>query len=264
MQLSRLVVSSACVGLVGALVLASSPAHAQKGRGTPPATKGTPTTTTESTSASATTEPKPEPESNERKKNGLLFSLEFGVGRSSLNAFSDSLDFDKAAANGLLYGIGAGVRLNDIRLGLRFRSQSTTEFTLWSALVEAGYGIKLEPLEPIFLLHLGYSWNQELERATISGSLPPGNLLQPEVDLHSFVIGAEVNALYSINQTVKVGPFIGFDFLVVERDQVPFAQSIFPGGTSQAFKDKPLYNEEGHGTGYNLNLGIRGVLDFGF
>ena len=268
----RLAVASA---LVSALTMLTNPANAQK-RDAKPATPSSSTTSadpsTAATATSPTTPAKPadpvtppnDETKDERKKHGLLFNAEFGVGRTSLAGFSDSLSFDKFAANGLMYGVGAGVRLGDVRLGARFRSQSTTEFTMWSLLAEAGYGIKLEPLEPIFLFHVGYSWNQQLERATISSSLPPGNLLKPEVDLHTLVLGAEVNALYSINQAVKVGPFIGFDFLIVKRDQVDLPQSIFAGQTTSGYTNLPLYNEDGHSVGYNLNLGIRGVLDFGF
>ena len=203
------------------------------------------------------------PDTPERiRTRGLLFSGDFGITRSSLG--SGTLDFDKSAANGLLYGIGAGVRFGDLRLGARFRSNSTTEFTLYSVVAEVGYGIKAKPLEPILFFRLGYSWKQQLERATISGSLPPGNLIEPEVRLHNFLLGLELNALYHVNEAVRIGPFLGADLLIVQRDKVGFPQTIFPGQSVSTYEALPLYNETGHSVGYNLNLGIRGALDFGF
>lgn len=278
----RLVVASALVSALSIASVASAdqaptpPASGTTGApGTPkaqgkPAAAPTTSTTTSTTTATTETkkeEPKKEEEAaddGKRKPHAVTLNLELGLTRSDLGAFSDSLGFDKTGANGLQYGVGAGVRLGDIRLGARFRSYSTTEFTLWSVMAEVGYGIKLEPIEPIISLHLGYAWNQEIERAVISGSLPPGNLIEPEVDLHSFLAGVEVNGLYSINQTVKVGPYLGFDLLVIKRDQANLPQSVFPGQSIAAYEVKPLYTDSGSGLGYNLSLGIRGVLDIGF
>ena len=56
-----------------------------------------------------------------------------------LAAIVDDSDLDRTHANGGLYGLSAGLRLRDVRFGFRWRVYDTTEFTLWTLALSAGF-----------------------------------------------------------------------------------------------------------------------------
>ena len=224
-----------------------------------------------SVGASATTTPAPAAEKKDEEKEttkeldgkrAVYLGLEFGFTRPDFGAFSDSTSLDRTGANGWLYGFGGGVRLDHLRIGARFRGLDTTEFTLWELMAEIGWGFGLRPVSPAIFLHAGYVFDIGLERSTMAKSLPQGNVLAPDVDVKGLVVGVEGSFAYYLSKTLRVGPFIGFDLLVVSRQKADVPQSIFP--ISEETRQQPLFAESGSGLGYTLNIGMRGAFDVAF
>jgi hypothetical protein len=205
-------------------------------------------------------------EKHKEKENprAVYLALDLGLLRSDVGGFTDRTALDRTGANGESYGIGGGVRFGALRLGARFRGMTTTEFELWSVQAQAGVGLPLRPLEPVLFAHAGYLWSQGFERSTVASSLPSGNILPPTVDVRGVIAGVEAFGGYWINDVVRLGPFAGFDMLFVSREKAPLPQTVLPGALPDEIRAKPLYNDSGSGLGYNINLGVRGVLDLGF
>lgn len=207
--------------------------------------------------------PKDEGEKEEKEANRAVFvSGDLAFARVDLGGISDNLSFDKPSANGLLYGLAAGLRLKDIRIGGRWRVHSTTEFDMWSVGGSIGYGLPIRPLSPVFTAIVGYVWDQKIERGVFSGSLPPGTVLAPDVDVNGLLVGLDLNASYWVSHFLRLGAFIGTDFMFLSRQQAQLPASIFP--IPDDFKNKPLYTDSGSSIAYTLNIGLRGAFDVGF
>lgn len=192
----------------------------------------------------------------------IYFSGDLAITRSDLGALSDNLGFDRTGANGFLYGLSGGLRLKDLRFGMRWRVYDTTEFTLWSFAVSAGYALPFRPLTPIFSGHVGYVFDQKIQPALFRSSLPEGNVLPPDVDVKGLLLGFDVNASYWITKFLRLGGFIGADLMVLHREKTPFPQSLF--GPTPEINAKPLYADSGSGLGLNVSIGLRGAFDIGF
>lgn len=192
----------------------------------------------------------------------IFFSGDFAFTRSDLGAISDSTGFDKTAANGLLYGLSAGLRLKDVRLGARWRVYDTTESTLWTFALSAGYGLPIRPISPVFSAHVGYVFDQHIEEALYRRSLPPGTLMPPNIEMRGLLVGVDVNASYWVTQFLRIGAFIGADAMFLHRDQATLPRSIY--GIPSEFVSNPLYTGSGSSIGLNLNAGLRGAFDIAF
>lgn len=238
-------------------------AKKEKKEEAPPASEEPKNTEGEAAAAEA---PKAEPEEersdDKEDKRAIYMSFDLAFARADVGGISDDTGFDKTGANGLTYSIAAGLRLRDLRFGGRWRPYSTTEFDLWSFMLEAGYGLPLRPISPVFFAHVGYVYEQEIQRAMIASSLPRGNVLTPNVDLRGVVVGAEAVGSYWITKFLRAGPYMGVDFLFLSREQVGTPQSIFP--VPDDVLARPLYSESGSGIGYVLSIGVRGAFDVGF
>jgi hypothetical protein len=224
----------------------------------PPAPAATPApapTAEASTTPAATETDKDDPRA-------VYLSADFGFARPDLGAFSDSLAFDKTKANGYLVGFGVGYRHKALRIGARFRDTSTTEFSLWSLMGEVGIGLPFRPLTPIIMVHAGYMFDAGIERAVVSSSLPPGNVLTPNIDLDGLVLGIEAQAAYSLSKFFRLGPFLGFDMTFLHRAQPRPPQSLFP--LTDETRNNALFGDSGSGVGYVINLGIRVTGDIAF
>jgi len=269
----------ACIGL--ASLLTAAPALAQTTPTKPAPAKTDPkaankdqkkasdadTQTAESqTKKDATTDaakPTDDKEKEEKEANRAVFvSGDIAFTRVDLGGISDNLSFDKPAANGLLYGFAAGLRFKDLRIGARWRAFSTTEYDLWSIAGSIGYGLPLRPLSPVFSAIVGYVWDQKIERSAFSSSLPSGTVLAPDVDVNGLLVGLDVNASYWISSFLRLGAFIGTDFMFLSRQQAALPGSIFP--ITDEFKNKKLYTDSGSGIAYTINIGLRGAFDIGF
>lgn len=207
----------------------------------------------------ATTDPDKEDKEATR---AVYVSANIAFARVDLGGISDNTSFDKPAANGLLYGLGAGLRFHDLRIGARWRVHSTTEFDMWSVGGELGYGLHMRPLSPVFTASVAYVWDQKIERGVFSSSLPNGTVLAPDVDVNGLLVGLDLCASYWLSTFLRIGPFIGTDFMFLSRNKAPLPSSIFP--ISDEFKNKPLYTESGSSIAYTLNIGLRGAFDVGF
>lgn len=214
--------------------------------------------------APAAEETKEEKEPEKEDKQAVYLSLDLGFTRPDVGGFSDTTGFDRTSANGFLAGLGIGYRREAFRVGARFRDLSTTEFSLWSIMAEIGYGLKARPLSPTFYLHVGYAFDNGIERGAFATKLPPGNInvLPPDVDLKGVIFGGEVVASYWVTKFLRVGPFLGFDFTALSRPQPPLPQSLFP--IPEEIRNNALFGDSGAGFGYVLSVGIRVTGDVGF
>lgn len=204
---------------------------------------------------------KAQPEEKEATR-AVFVSGDIAFTRIDLGGISDNLAIDKEGANGLLYGFAAGLRLQNLRVGARWRVFDTTEYNLWSIAGTVGYGLPIRPLSPVFSANIGYVWDQKIQPGAFSSSLPPGTVLPPDVDLRGLLVGLDVNASYWITKFLRVGAFIGTDFFFLSRPKANLPGTIFP--IDETFRDKPLYSETGSGISYTINLGLRGAFDIGF
>jgi hypothetical protein len=202
-----------------------------------------------------------DPEKEEPPK-AVYISADFGITRADLAAILDDTSFDRTGAFGLLYGLGAGVRLKETRIGLRWRIYDTTEFTLWTIGASFGVGLPLRPLSPVVSVHAGYVFDQRVQAGVMRGSLPEGVVLAPDVDVKGLLAGLDVTASYWFTKFLRLGPFIGADLMLLHRSQATYPRSIF--GTDPEIEAKPLYNESGSGLGLNVNIGLRGAFDIAF
>jgi hypothetical protein len=259
----------------GALV--SSSAQAQKPGASKPAPAGTSKTDEDPTKKDDPKKPATETTTAEDQKKksdeelidtdkveatkAIYISGDLGFTRSDLGAFSDNTGFDRTAANGVLYGLGAGYRVKGFRVGLRWRVYDTTEFSLWTVAASAGYALPLRPLTPIFSAHLGYVFDQKIQGNSFRSSLPEGNVLPPDVDVKGLLVGLDANASYWLTKFFRLGVFLGADVMFLHRSQAPFPQSLF--GPTPEISSKPIYTDSGSGIGLNVNLGVRGAFDIG-
>ena len=230
---------------------------------TAPAATTTPATTTDG-AASATTAPTERGDYSASKENrrAIYISVDFGFTRADVGALSDNTNFDRTGANGILAGLGIGYRHGPLRIGGRFRDASTTEFNLWSLMGEIGYGFPLKPITPVIFAHAGYMFDSGIERSVVASSLPPGNVLTPNLGLDGAVAGLEVLGNIHLSEFLRIGPFVGFDLTWLHRKQVDLPQSIVP--LTDATKNNPLYTDSGSGVGYVFSLGLRGTGDIAF
>ena len=192
----------------------------------------------------------------------VYFSGDVGVTRSDLGGISDNTGFDRTVANGLMYGLSTGLRLRDLRLGVRWRVYDTTEFALWTFALSAGYGLPLRPVSPVFSAHVGYVFDQDIQSALFQKSIAPGTVLPPDVDVKGLLAGIDINASYWVTRFVRLGVFIGADLMFLNRSKVAVPYSIF--GTPAEYSSLPLYSDSGSAIGLNINAGLRGAFDIAF
>ncbi len=199
---------------------------------------------------------------SQEAEKAVYISGDFGFTRSDLAALSDNTGFDKTGANGLLYGLSAGLRLKDLRLGARWRVYDTTEFALWTFALSAGYGLPLRPISPVFSAHVGYVFDQDIQQGLFRKSLAPGTYFPPDVDVKGLLVGVDVNASYWVTKFVRLGLFIGADLMFLSREKANVPPSI--AGVPAEYSSLPLYTESGSSIGLNFNAGLRGAFDIGF
>ncbi|HVH43859.1 MAG TPA: hypothetical protein VM925_16010 [Labilithrix sp.] len=192
----------------------------------------------------------------------IYFSGDLAFTRSDLGVIADNSGFDRTAANGVLYGLAAGLRLKDLRFGVRWRVYDTTEFALWNFSLSAGYGLPLRPVSPVFSAHLGYVFDQSIEPGLFTKSLPEGTQLPPNVDVKGILAGVDVNASYWVTRFLRLGLFIGFDLMFLSREKAALPQSIY--GVPPETPNNPLFSDSGTSLGLNMNAGLRGAFDIGF
>lgn len=242
---------------------ATAPAPAAAGKAAP-AQPSTATKQAESGVADAKppTDPAAAAEPEKESNRAIYLSADLGFQRVDIGGLTDNTGFDKTGANGLLAGLGIGYRYKEFRLGGRFRTSSTTEYSLWQVMGEIGWGLPLRPISPVFMVHGGYVFDVGVERSTIASSLPPSNILTPDVDLNGAMVGGEVSAPFYFTKFLRVGPFVSADVLFLHRSTVSTPQSLFP--TSDQTRSNALFNDSGSGTGYAIAIGIRGTGDISF
>lgn len=246
----------------------SSTAKKPEGGASAPASSGasdstqstmpTPKPGAQNPASDATAEKKEEAE----KKRAVYMNFDLGFTRPDLGGFSDNLGFDKTAANGATYAIGAGLRLGDLRFGAKWRAFDTTEFNLWAFMAEVGYSFPSRPFAPGIVAHLGYVKDEGLERRLFRNSLPPGALDAPDVDLRGAIVGAELQAMYWVSAFLRAGAYLGFDVLMLSRPRAGQPPALYP--VPDETLAKPLYSESGSGVGYALSIGARGAFDIAF
>ena len=195
-------------------------------------------------------------------KKAVFVTAELGYTRADLATIAaSSMAFDKASASGVLLGLTGGLRMNQMMYGLKYRVYDASTFTLWSFSASVAYVMKQRPLTPIIEGHLGYVFDQSIERDVFERSLPAGTILPPDVDVKGVLLGGEASGNYSLTTWFRVGAFLGFDFMFLSRARAPLPQSSF--GPTDDVATLPLYHDSGFGIGLNINLGLRGTFEIG-
>jgi hypothetical protein len=223
------------------------------------------TTTTETTEEPVEAVPaKPKPlDPDEVEPDKAVFILgDLGFTRADLGAIVDDTGFDRTGANGLQYGVSAGLRNKGFRYGIRWRVYDTTEFSLWSFAAMAGYALPMRPISPIFAAHLGYVFDHTLQSGLFRSSLPQGTILDPSVDVKGLMLGLDLSASYWVTNWFRLAPFVDVDFMFLSREQANPPPTLF--GPSPETSNIPLYKEAGFGLGLNVNLGVRASFDIGY
>lgn len=258
--LRRVVLTAGCLVVAESSALAQQLGVGQKQESKVVVTGPEPLPPDEAEAARRAEEVGPARDPNEEAARAIYVSGDIAYTRSDLGLIHDGLDFDRTGANGVLYGLAAGVRLKQWRFGLRWRVHDTTQFTLWSFALQAGYALKMRPVTPIFSAHLGYVFDQELQGSLFKSKLPDGNFIAPDVDVKGALLGVDVNAAYAVLPWLRVGAFVGADAMLLFRGHAPAPQSIY--GPVDTTGD-PLYSKAGNSVGLNVNAGFRGSFDIG-
>jgi hypothetical protein len=235
-----------------------------KAEGKPKATTNEAPSATAPEAKSSEAKPADEKELDTRAESAkaIFFSGDLAFTRSDLGGVSDSTGFERTVANGLLYGLSTGLRLKDTRFGARWRVYDTTEFTLWTIALSAGYSLPLRPVTPIFSAHLGYVFDQKVRPSLFRSSLPPETIIEPDVDVKGLLAGFDVNASYWVTQFFRLGAYIGADLMFLSRERANLPRSNFP--YPRETLSNSLYTDSGSSIGLNVNVGIRGAFDIGF
>jgi hypothetical protein len=221
------------------------------------------TTATPATPAPATPQVKDgEWDDTVESENAIFVTADLGYTRADMSTFAaSSMAFDHGSANGLLIGLTGGLRKKEWAYGLRYRVYDTSDFTLWSFSASVSYALKPRPVTPIIEGHLGYIYDQSIERAVFESSLPPSTVLKPDVDVKGVLLGGEGSANYWLTTWFRVGAFIGIDFMFLSRAKAPLPQSTF--GPTPESAELPLFKDSGFGIGFNVNAGLRGSFEIG-
>jgi hypothetical protein len=202
--------------------------------------------------------PEEEPKDVEAAR-AVFIGGDVGFTRGQLGIAPHDLGFDKTGANGENYGIFAGYRTSSLRLGARWRVQDTTEFDLWSFAATAGYAFSSRPWTPIVTLHLGYVFDEKLQAGLFRSSIPPGNVVLPDVELKGPFAGLDLAGEYWVSKEVRLGGFVGVDAMYLFRPRAETPQSLF--GPTPDFDRLALYSTSGSTLALMFNLGIRGEFD---
>lgn len=218
--------------------------------------------------AAAKTPPPPPPPKREEwddtveAAKAIFVTADLGYTRADMSTLAaSSMAFDTGSANGLLLGLTGGLRLKDLAYGLKYRVYDASNFTLWSFSASVSYALKPRPVTPIIEGHLGYVFDQSIDRKVFESSLPEGTILPPDVDVKGLLLGGEGSANYWLTTWFRVGGFIGLDFMFLSRARAPLPQSTF--GPTPEVETLPLYKDSGFGIGVNINVGIRGSFELG-
>lgn len=220
--------------------------------------------------AAAAAAPAPAPPPPEKKEwddtveaqKAVFITADLGYTRTDMSTIAaSSMAFDSGSANGLLLGLTGGLRLKDWAYGLRYRVYDASNFTLWTFSASVSYALKPRPVTPIIEGHLGYVFDQSIDRKVFESSLPEGTILPPDVDVKGLILGGEGSANYWLTTWFRVGAFIGLDFMFLSREKAPLPQSTF--GPTPEVETLPLYKDSGFGIGVNINVGLRGSFEIG-
>lgn len=209
-------------------------------------------------------QPAPEPPLDTDKveaERAIYFSGDIAFTRSDLGLLKDNTSFDRTDANGVLYGLSAGYRMKELRIGARWRVYDTTQFALWSVAASVGLSLPVRPLTPIFSAHVGYVFDQKIEGSVAKSSLPEETVLPPNINVKGLLAGVDINGSYWITKFLRLGAFVGADLMFLSREKADYPRS--PLGVDPLTFNKPLYTDSGSGVGLNISVGLRGAFDIG-
>jgi hypothetical protein len=211
-----------------------------------------PTSSTTDTPEVAATQAKLDEAEKKDSGRGLEWvwlNAEFGFEHLGLQTFSANGLVDAGIVGttqtGLMYGVGAGVRLVFITLGARFRIATLSAFDIWTLNGEAGLRIPLGKLEPHLSLGAGF--------ASI-GSFSASDLGGVERD-HVAITGYDVRAGggldYYVTPIFSVGASVTFEVLGLTRPGVGLGdiQNVANNGASSGTAQSEIYKVSGSSVG---------------
>jgi len=145
----------------------------------------------------------------------IWLNAEFGFEHLGLQTFSANNLVDAGIVGttqtGLMYGVGAGVRLVFVTLGARFRIATLSAFDVWTLNAEAGLRIPLGQLEPHLSLGAGFASLGSFSASDLGG-VSRGN-----VDITGYDIRAGGGLDYYVTPIFSVGASVTFEILGLSR-----------------------------------------------
>ncbi|HYP87794.1 MAG TPA: hypothetical protein VEQ59_06565 [Polyangiaceae bacterium] len=246
---SLLAISALVCWSVPAFAQQPAPAPAQSnlesgGLRPPEAVDSTPQTPPEAQTAATEKElEKADQEDSGRGLEWVWLNAEIGSQHLGLRTFKgDQLVDDslvKTTQTGVVYGVGAGVRILVFTVGARFRLASFSQWQLWTLGLEGGFHIPLGSLEPYFTVGAGYA-----SLGSFSTSAPASS--QADVKGFNGRVGAGLD--YYLSNTFSLGANLTGDVLFLSRPKVSGASASTTG------QEATVYAKDGSSIGAGATL----------
>ncbi|HEX4338665.1 MAG TPA: hypothetical protein VH062_22320 [Polyangiaceae bacterium] len=209
-----------------------------------------PSTTTETPEVVATESKLDEAKTKDsgRGLEWVWLNAEFGFEHLGLQTFSANKLVDAnvvgTTQTGLMYGVGAGVRLVFITLGARFRIATLSAFDIWTLNGEAGLRIPLGKLEPHLSLGGGFASIGAFSASDLGG------VERDHVAITGYDLRAGGGLDYYVTPIFSVGASVTFEVLGLTRPGVGLQdlKNVATSG-SQGTTEAELYKASGSSVG---------------
>lgn len=145
----------------------------------------------------------------------------------------------KTTQTGLVYGVGAGVRILVFTVGARFRLSPLSDWQLWTLDAEGGLRIPIGNLEPYFTVGAGYA-----AIGSFSADAPASS--KADVKGVNARLGAGID--YYLSNTFSVGANFTGDLLFLSRSAVSGASASTSGD------EAAVYAKDGSSIGLGTTL----------
>ncbi|HEY8942919.1 MAG TPA: hypothetical protein VIM73_01600, partial [Polyangiaceae bacterium] len=188
---------------------------------------------------------------------------EVGYGLLGLQTFraTDLVDSEivESTQNGLVFGVGAGVKLIFVSLGARFRMGMFDQWQIWTLNAEGGVRIPFGRLEPYFTLGGGYAAVGSFDERRVGGAFEDMGMSAEDLDVRGFNVRGGVGLDYFVGRIFSVGANLSGDVLFLTRSSVDAAG---PGGSGSNADAAAIYAEDGSSIGGALTLTAVAGLHF--
>ncbi len=198
------------------------------------------------------------PKEESRLRELFWINGEFGGSYVNMRQFSaENLGITKAEGGGVMFGIGAGLRIVFLSLGAKLRfHQLPDAFNMIQANGELLFKIPISSVDVLLGLHGGYAGVGSIGEVFGASRADPAN-----VDVSGFNVGLDLGFDYFINNYFSLGLGVTGDFLFMQRPK-----SGLPPGFDQLtpevqaeYQNSDVYRYDGK----SLGFGVAGALRIG-